>query len=180
MSKTTVTLNDIQLAAESALLNHGAAAWVAKEVALAVRIAEATGNLICGLYYLESYCLQLRSGRVKGAVEPTITRPRSATIKVDAGFGFAQAAFSRALPEALEVAREAGTCSLAVCHAHTCTSLGYFTEQIAQASSTKVPVRWRLAKSPWLKRPMNPYRLVGPWMPMESPLPTPVRPCKAH
>jgi len=133
MSKTTVTLNDIQLAAESALLNHGAAAWVAKEVALAVRIAEATGNLICGLYYLESYCLQLRSGRVKGAVEPTITRPRSATIKVDAGFGFAQAAFSRALPEALEVAREAGTCSLAVCHAHTCTSLGYFTEQIAQA-----------------------------------------------
>lgn len=52
---------------------------------------------------------------------------------MDAKFGFAQAAFSRALPEALKAAREAGTISLAVCHAHTCTSLGYFTAQTARA-----------------------------------------------
>jgi (2R)-3-sulfolactate dehydrogenase (NADP+) len=31
------------------------------------------------------------------------------------------------------VAKEAGTCALAICHAHTCTSLGYFTAQIARA-----------------------------------------------
>ena len=29
--------------------------------------------------------------------------------------------------------KEVGTCSLAVSHSHTCTSLGYFTEQIANA-----------------------------------------------
>jgi len=101
-------------------------------------------NLICGLYYLESYCLQLRSGRVNGVVEPIVTRPRSATVKVDAGLGFAQAAFARALPEALAVAKEAGTCSLAVCHAHTCTSLGYFTEQIAEAGCIGIGFTQRL------------------------------------
>lgn len=133
MNKTTVSLDDIQNVASRALQQHGAAAWIADEVALAVRKAEASGNLICGLYYLESYCTQLRSGRVNGTVEPLVSLPRSALVKVDAGFGFAQSAFSRALPDAVKVARAAGTCSLAVCHAHTCTSLGFFTEQIAQS-----------------------------------------------
>lgn len=52
---------------------------------------------------------------------------------VDARFGFAQPAFARGLPEALDAARHSGVASLAVGHAHTCTSLGYFTEQIARA-----------------------------------------------
>jgi len=51
---------------------------------------------------------------------------------VDAKFGFAQAAFARGLPEAIKAAKENGVASLAICHAHTCTSLGYFTEQIAR------------------------------------------------
>ncbi|MEM7751262.1 MAG: Ldh family oxidoreductase, partial [Pseudomonadota bacterium] len=51
----------------------------------------------------------------------------------DAKFGFAQPAFTRALPDALAAAREYGVASLAVSHAHTCTAVGYFTEQIARA-----------------------------------------------
>jgi (2R)-3-sulfolactate dehydrogenase (NADP+) len=35
------------------------------------------------------------------------------------------------LPLAVDAARECGIASLAVAHSHTCTSLGYFTEQIA-------------------------------------------------
>ena len=70
---------------------------------------------------------------MKGDAEPVVSLPKSASVKVDARYGFAQAAFSRALPRALDVVRESGTCSLVVCHAHTCTSLGYFTEQIAEA-----------------------------------------------
>jgi (2R)-3-sulfolactate dehydrogenase (NADP+) len=69
---------------------------------------------------------------VNGSVEPEVTRPRPASVKSDARFGFAQPAFERALPTAVEVARDMGTASLAVAHAHTCTSLGYFTEQIAR------------------------------------------------
>jgi (2R)-3-sulfolactate dehydrogenase (NADP+) len=133
MSKTTVSLDEIEAATHASLIRHGAKDWIGREVARAVRKAEATGNLICGLYYLESYCLQLESGRVNGMVEPVVSKPRPASVMVDARLGFAQAAFSRAIETALDTAREMGTSSLAVCHAHTCTSLGYFTEQIAEA-----------------------------------------------
>ena len=129
----SVSLDEIETATRSALERHGAAPWVAAEVARAVRKAESVGNRICGLYYLESYCRQLESGRVKGDVEPVVTRPRPGAVHVDARLGFAQPAFARALPEAIAAARECGVASLAVGHAHTCTSLGYFTEQIAHA-----------------------------------------------
>jgi len=126
-----VTLSEIEITVNTALERHGASPWIAAEVARAVRKAEAVGNLICGLYYLESYCKQLQNGRVKGDVEPVVTRPRPGAVRVDARFGFAQPAFARALPEAVAAARDCGVASLAVGHAHTCTSLGFFTEQIA-------------------------------------------------
>lgn len=127
-----ISLDEIFTVTKAALENHGAAPWVADEVAKAVRKAEAVGNKICGLYYLESYCQQLKSGRVKGDVEPEVSRPRASTVVVDAKFGFAQSAFSRGLEDAVSAARENGVASLAICHAHTCTSLGYFTELIAR------------------------------------------------
>ena len=127
-----ITLDEIETTTRTALERHGAAQWVAAEVARAVRKAEAVGNKICGLYYLESYCVQLKSGRVKGDVEPIVSRPKPGVVAVDAKFGFAQAAFARALPEAVKAARECGVASMAVGHAHTCTSLGFFTEQIAR------------------------------------------------
>ncbi|MEL6957584.1 MAG: Ldh family oxidoreductase [Pseudomonadota bacterium] len=128
-----VPVSDIEDVAKAALLSHGAGDWQASEVARAVARAEAFGNLICGLYYLESYCTQLQSGRVDGQVDPEVTRPKPAQVVSHAKFGFAQPAFAKALPEAIKAAQENGTATLAVAHAHTCTSLGYFTEQIAQA-----------------------------------------------
>ena len=128
-----LSLDDIENITFQALTAHGAEVWIARAVADAVRKAEAVGNRICGLYYLESYCQQLRSGRVDGCIEPVVTRVRSGVVEVDAGFGFAQPAFARGLPQAVAAARENGTASLAICHAHTCTSLGYFTSQIALA-----------------------------------------------
>lgn len=133
MEKHTIELSEIQALTTKALVAHGADDWVAASVARAVRMAEAKGNLICGLYYLESYCKQLVTGRVNGSAEPVVTLPKTASVHVDAKFGFAQAAFERALPTALETVAKTGTCSLAVAHSHTCTSLGYFAEQIAQA-----------------------------------------------
>ncbi|WP_420722821.1 Ldh family oxidoreductase [Hwanghaeella sp. LZ110] len=127
-----VSLADIETVTRKALEKHGALPWIAGDVARAVRKAEAVGNRICGLYYLESYCLQLTSGRVKGTVDPIVTHPRPGAVSVDACFGFAQPAFSRGLPVAVAAARDCGVASLAIGHAHTCTSLGYFTEQIAR------------------------------------------------
>ncbi|MCQ0092589.1 Ldh family oxidoreductase [Roseovarius sp. M141] len=128
-----IEISEIEKLSKAALMRHGADEWIAASVADAIRQAEATGNRICGLYYLESYCQQLQSGRVNGTAVPEVMRPRPGSVRVDAKFGFAQAAFERALPEAVAAARDCGTASLAVCHAHTCTSLGYFTGQIARA-----------------------------------------------
>lgn len=130
---SAVSMAEIERTVQSALMRHGAGAFAAAEVARAVARAEAAGNRICGLYYLESYCRQLESGRVLGTVTPIVTATRPAVVHVDAQMGFAQPAFAYGLAPALDAARQFGVASLAVGHAHTCTSLGYFTEQIAQA-----------------------------------------------
>ena len=129
----SISLDEIEAVTCSSLKKHGASAFSAAEVARAVRKAESVGNRICGLYYVESYCQQLQTGRVKGDVLPDVSSPRPGVVQVDARFGFAQPAFAYGLPVALDTARRAGIASLAVCHAHTCTALGYFTEQIALA-----------------------------------------------
>lgn len=128
-----VFVSEIEDVAKAAMIAHGAGAWQAGEVARAVARAEAFGNVICGLYYLESYCSQLVTGRVDGQVDPVVSRPKGGQVIADARFGFAQPAFSRGLPQAIEAARENGVATLAIAHAHTCTSLGFFTEQISAA-----------------------------------------------
>lgn len=127
-----VSLNEIETLTQKLLVKHGSDDWIASEVARAVRKAEAIGNKICGLFYVESYCTQLESGRVNGTVEPVVSSPKSGVVQVDAKYGFAQPAFKRGLQTALSAARENGIAQLSICHSHTCTSLGFFTEQIAR------------------------------------------------
>ena len=102
-------------------------------MANAVRTAEANGNRICGLYYLESYCQQLASGRVLGDAEPVVTHDKAGAVRVDAKFGFAQWAFAAGFDTAVATARANGIVGYSIEHSHTCTSLGYFTEQFAKA-----------------------------------------------
>ena len=82
----------------------------------------------------------LSSGRPSASSTIGSDRPKSGppsrawisgVVEVDAGQGFAQPAFSKGMPIAVSAARENGIALLKVSHAHTCTSLGYFTEQIA-------------------------------------------------
>ena len=128
-----ISVKEIYDISRTALVQHGALDWVAGDVASAIAASESVGNKICGLYYLESYCEQLISGRVDGRATPEIQFVRTGSVYVDAKDGFAQPAFSKGLPEALKVAQENGIASLSVGRAHTCTSLGYFTKKIAEA-----------------------------------------------
>jgi len=123
----------IYLVTKTALLAHGAGTWQAEEVARATTHSEQHGNVICGLQYVESYCTQLASGRVDGQVQPAITQPRPAAVLADAKCGFAQPAFAAGRDLAIDTARKNGVALLAVAQSHTCTSLGYFTEQIGRA-----------------------------------------------
>ena len=130
--KITVTLYQIEMRSKQALTAHGASSTVAASVASAIREAEARGNLICGLYYLDSYCTHLRTGRVLGDATPKVSRPKPGTVQVNAGFGFAQPAFDAGLAEAVEATRTQGVAALSIHHSHTCTSMGYFTEILAR------------------------------------------------
>ncbi|MDG1471854.1 MAG: Ldh family oxidoreductase [Ascidiaceihabitans sp.] len=153
-----VSLDEIERVVQTALVAHGADTFPAAEVARAVRKAESHGNRICGLYYLESYCAQLLTGRVKGDAVPLVSAPRPAVVHVDAGFGFAQPAFAYGLAPALDAARQFGTATLAVAHAHTCTSLGYFTEQIARAGFVAIGLT---NASPIVAPPGGKTRVIG-------------------
>lgn len=128
---TLVAVNEIEAVCQRALETHGAARWVASEVARATARAEQIGNTICGLSYMESYCGALGTVRVDGKAEPVVESLRPGMIRSDARQGFAQPAFARA-SETLALATAAqGIAALGVANSHTCTSLGYFTEQIA-------------------------------------------------
>lgn len=129
----TISLDAVEAATRVALTRHGTPEPIAHSVATAVREAEATGNLICGLSYVESYCQQIGSGRLKPDADPVLTRPKPGAVLVDAGLGFAQPAFDLGLPQAVSAAQENGIATLAIRRSHTCTSLGYFTRQIARA-----------------------------------------------
>ncbi|MDG2428449.1 MAG: Ldh family oxidoreductase [Acidimicrobiales bacterium] len=131
-SPLSLTLDEIAEYTRRCLIRYGATEQVATQVAHAVRVAESNGNRICGLYYLESYCLQLESGRINGVAQPVVTIPRPGAIRVDGLLGFAQPAFAAGFSTAVAAARTNGICGMSVEHTHTCTSLGYFTEQFAR------------------------------------------------
>ncbi len=133
INSVQVSLDEIETQSIQALTAHGAERWIAEQVAAAIRRAEATCNLICGLYYLESYCIQLKTGRVNGTVEPEVSKPKPAAVLVDAKLGFAQPAFARGLDMAIETAKTNGSCTFAIAHSHTCTAMSFFTSQIAEA-----------------------------------------------
>ena len=129
-----VDLDEIEMVTARALVRHGARTDVAASVAHAVRVAEANNNRICGLYYLESYCRQLETGRVDGTAEPVVSVERPGAVRVDGRLGFAQPAFAAGWATAVDSARANGICGYSIEHTHTCTSLGYFTEQFAQSN----------------------------------------------
>lgn len=128
-----VAVDDIERVTEAALAGHGATAGVAASVARAVRAAEENGNRICGLYYVESYCQQLVSGRVDGAAEPEVRVDHPGAVRVDGRLGFAQPTFDAGFDTAVEAARSNGVIGYSVEHTHTCTAVGYFTERFARA-----------------------------------------------
>ncbi|OWU84161.1 lactate dehydrogenase [Oceanicola sp. 22II-s10i] len=153
-----VSLDEIEARTIAALTRHGAAPEVAASVADAVREAEATGNRICGLYYVESYCRQLGTGRVQGQAVPVVTRPRPGLVAVDAAYGFAQPAFAAGFPAALEAARANGVAALTVAHSHTATAMGYFTGQIARAGMVGLGLT---NASPTVAAPGGRKRVIG-------------------
>ncbi|NNF54072.1 MAG: Ldh family oxidoreductase [Acidimicrobiales bacterium] len=153
-----ITLDEIQDTTKRALVRHGAKHDIADNVAQAVTTAEAKGNKICGLYYLESYCQQLRTGRVDGEAQPVVSTGPPGAVRVDGKLGFAQQAFAAGFDAAKQSARLNGICGYSIEHTHTCTSLGYFTEQFAQAGFLAIGAT---NATPWVAPPGGSVAVLG-------------------
>ena len=83
----TMTLDEIERLAMSALLAAGASPEQAGPLAAAIMGAEADGIASHGLAYLPTYCEHLRCGKVDGKAVPVVTKPKPALVVVDAKSG---------------------------------------------------------------------------------------------
>lgn len=105
----------------------------ARCVARALVAAEADGLKGHGLSRLPSYAAQAKVGKVDGSAVPALTRPRPATLAIDACNGFAYPAIDMAVATLPEVARSEGIAAAAIRRSHHCGVAGHPVERLAQA-----------------------------------------------
>jgi len=128
-----MTVEAVEALALKALVAAGAAEANAAPLARAVAAAERDGIASHGLAYVPTYCQHVQCGKVDGAAEPTLERPKPASLVVDARTGFAHRAIALGFEALIETARELGLAGLAVRNSYNCGVLGYHTERLAAA-----------------------------------------------
>jgi (2R)-3-sulfolactate dehydrogenase (NADP+) len=133
MTDMTLTLTEVEALAFSALQRAGAAQHQAASVARSTRLAERDGIRSHGLIYVPIYAEHLRCGKVLGTASPVVTRPRPATVQVDAAHGFAHAAIDAGWPEFEAAVRGQGIAAMAVSRSYNCGVLGHHAERLAEA-----------------------------------------------
>ena len=128
-----LTLEEIVRLAFKALADSGASAPAAASVARAIRRAEADGLPSIGLGFLPTFLGHLRSGRVVGIAEPTLSKPAPGLLQVDAANGFFHPAFDMALPGLVAAAKAQGIAAMAVHRSYSAGVLGHCVEDLAMA-----------------------------------------------
>lgn len=123
---------ELEVLTERVLLSVGTSPDAARSVAKALIAAELDGIASHGLSRLPFYADQVASGKVKGDAEPTVTRPATAVIHVDARDGFAFPAIEAGLAGAASVARETGVVAVAIARSHHCGVAGHHVEHMAE------------------------------------------------
>jgi (2R)-3-sulfolactate dehydrogenase (NADP+) len=129
---SVVSLDEVLDITTRALRASGASPLQAGATSRSIRDAEADGIRTVGLSYLPTYCDHLACGKVRGDAVPVVTRPRSATVVVDAGNGFCHPAFEAGLVPLIGAARTCGVGVLAITHSYSAGVLGWFVEQLAE------------------------------------------------
>jgi (2R)-3-sulfolactate dehydrogenase (NADP+) len=105
----------------------------ARSVARALAAAEIDGQAGHGLARVPSYAAQARSGKVDGHATPRLHVTRSASLMVDAGYGFAFPALDLAIPHLARTARETGIAAAGLVRSHHFGVAGRHVERLAEA-----------------------------------------------
>lgn len=110
----------------------GTSAEVARILADNMASAERDGAASHGLFRLPGYLSTLASGWVDGRAVPVVEDRGAAFLSVDAANGFAQPALALAAPRAVEKARAAGACVVAIRRSHHFGALSLDVEPFAE------------------------------------------------
>ena len=97
MTTSSLTLHEICALAHEALLNAGANTEHADAVADVVTRAERDGSHSHGLFRIPGYVASLRSGKVKGDADPTLSKRSPVVLHCDGDLGYAPLAHRRSL-----------------------------------------------------------------------------------
>ncbi len=95
--------------------------------------AERDGLPSHGLARMQSYCAQVRSGKVDGHAEPAVSRLGAAAARIDAADGFAYPAFDLAVDTAIQLTADSPVAAIAVTNSHHFGVAGHHVERLAEA-----------------------------------------------
>lgn len=130
----TVVLRPDELAAlcRAVLERAGVQPAAASSVTRALVAAECMGIPSHGVARLPQYADQVAAGKVRGDAAPRVETPLPATVRVDAGCGFAYPALEAGLDVAAPLALRMGCAALGVTNSHHCGVAGLHVERAAR------------------------------------------------
>ena len=128
-----LTLTEAENLCVRALLASNVSEANARSTASALVAAEADGQKGHGLSRIPSYAAQALSGKVDGHAAPTLSRPGTALIRVNANSGLAYPAIDIASETLLELVKVTGVASACIHNSHHLGQAGAHAEQLANA-----------------------------------------------
>ncbi|EKX34954.1 hypothetical protein GUITHDRAFT_118885 [Guillardia theta CCMP2712] len=128
-----MSLSEIHNLTRSVLIREGASPEHADSVADCVRNAERDGASSHGMYRVPGYIRSLRSGKVRGDADPSLTRVNDTVMRCEGDRSFVSLVHRRYLEQVIQVARQHGVCIFAARRIAHWAALWPETEAIADA-----------------------------------------------
>jgi (2R)-3-sulfolactate dehydrogenase (NADP+) len=132
MAEAKLPVPELMALAKAALERSDTASWIAQIVAEALVAAEVDGHSGHGLRRLATYCPQARSGKVDGHAVPAVDQTARASVRVDAGHGFAFPALHEAIGWLGDNTDDCGIAAAAIYRSHHCGVAGHWVEKLAE------------------------------------------------
>lgn len=132
MTDISLTLEQVEELAMSALQGAGASPENAASVARSTVKAERDGIRSHGLMYVPIYAEHVSCGKVDGRAVPSVEKARPGAIQVDARSGFAHPAIDAAWTLLVDASRSNGVAAMTIRNSYNCGVLGHHAERLAE------------------------------------------------
>ena len=133
MSYIKMTFNQVVSLATDCLMANGANSDNAEAVARTIAKAERDGSSSHGFFRMPGYVASLKSGKVNGSAQPTVSTLSPAVIRIDGDNGYAPLALEIAIPELIAKAQKSGIGAGALVNVYHFAALWPEVESMADA-----------------------------------------------